>query len=55
MYFLHFCDRLIIVNMSAPEFKLPTPLKMDDFEQGVTLGTGSFGRVKFVNHTVSVF
>ncbi len=33
---------------------LPTPLKYDDFEQGVTLGTGSFGRVRFVTHKVFI-
>jgi protein kinase A len=29
---------------------LPTPLSLDDFDVGVTLGTGSFGRVRFVTH-----
>ena len=29
---------------------LPTPLCLDDFEVGVTLGTGSFGRVRFATH-----
>lgn len=32
---------------------LPTPLGMTDFDLGVTLGTGSFGRVRFVTHKVS--
>jgi len=31
---------------------LPTPLALDDFELGVTLGTGSFGRVRFCTHKV---
>ena len=31
---------------------LPTPLSLTDFELGVTLGTGSFGRVRFVTHKV---
>jgi serine/threonine protein kinase len=29
---------------------LPTPIALGDFELGVTLGTGSFGRVRFVTH-----
>lgn len=29
---------------------LPTPLGLSDFDVGVTLGTGSFGRVRFVTH-----
>jgi hypothetical protein len=33
---------------------LPTPLGLTDFDMGVTLGTGSFGRVRFVTHKVSV-
>lgn len=33
---------------------LPTPLSLDDFEVGVTLGTGSFGRVRFAIHKVSL-
>ena len=32
---------------------LPTPLSLEDFDLGVTLGTGSFGRVRFVTHKVS--
>ncbi len=31
---------------------LPSPLGLSDFELGVTLGTGSFGRVRFVTHKV---
>ena len=31
---------------------LPKPLSLEQFEQGVTLGTGSFGRVRFATHTV---
>jgi len=30
--------------------KLEGPLQLSDFEEGVTLGTGSFGRVKFCVH-----
>ena len=33
---------------------LPTPLGLTDFDVGVTLGTGSFGRVRFVTHKVCV-
>ena len=33
--------------------KLPTPLSLDDFDVGVTLGTGSFGRVRFATHKVN--
>lgn len=33
-----------------PEWKLKGPLSLDQFEMGVTLGTGSFGRVRFVTH-----
>uniref|UniRef100_A0A6S9HA20 cAMP-dependent protein kinase n=1 Tax=Heterosigma akashiwo TaxID=2829 RepID=A0A6S9HA20_HETAK len=29
---------------------LPQPLSLDDFDLGVTLGTGSFGRVRFITH-----
>ena len=37
----------------APKIRvLPTPLSLDDFEVGVTLGTGSFGRVRFAIHKV---
>jgi len=34
---------------------LPSPLGLSDFELGVTLGTGSFGRVRFVTHKVCMF
>jgi hypothetical protein len=33
---------------------LPTPLTLDDFDVGVTLGTGSFGRVRFATHRVRI-
>jgi serine/threonine protein kinase len=36
--------------MSGPEWKLPEPITMAQFDLGVTLGTGSFGRVRFVTH-----
>lgn len=37
--------------MSDPQIRtLPTPISLDDFEVGVTLGTGSFGRVRFSTH-----
>jgi len=36
--------------MAEPVRTLPTPLCLDDFEVGVTLGTGSFGRVRFATH-----
>jgi hypothetical protein len=32
-----------------------TPIKLSDFELGVTLGTGSFGRVKFAVHKVKTY
>ncbi len=32
---------------------LPSPLSLEDFELGVTLGTGSFGRVRFCTHKVT--
>jgi hypothetical protein len=39
--------------MSNPAVRtLPTPLSLDDFDVGVTLGTGSFGRVRFATHKV---
>ncbi len=39
--------------MSNPQIRtLPTPICLDDFEVGVTLGTGSFGRVRFATHKV---
>ena len=34
---------------------LPLPLSLSDFDVGVTLGTGSFGRVRFSTHRVSGF
>ena len=34
---------------------LPTPITLADFDVGVTLGTGSFGRVRFSTHKVSSF
>jgi hypothetical protein len=39
--------------MSNQVRTLPTPLGLSDFEVGVTLGTGSFGRVRFATHKVS--
>lgn len=39
--------------MSGSVRTLPTPLTLDDFDVGVTLGTGSFGRVRFATHKVS--
>lgn len=32
--------------------KLATPITMEHFDMGVTLGTGSFGRVRFATHKV---
>lgn len=41
--------------MSNPAVRtLPTPLTLDDFDVGVTLGTGSFGRVRFATHKVNI-
>lgn len=34
--------------------KLAAPLDATQFEMGVTLGTGSFGRVRFATHKVLV-
>lgn len=48
-----------VILPSVPETEasiirtLPTPLLLDDFEIGVTLGTGSFGRVRFTTHKVN--
>jgi len=33
---------------------LPTPITLADFDVGVTLGTGSFGRVRFATHKVLI-
>ena len=41
--------------MSDAVRTLPSPLNLTDFDIGVTLGTGSFGRVRFVTHKVSLF
>ena len=38
--------------MSTTIRVLPTPISLEDFEVGVTLGTGSFGRVRFSTHKV---
>lgn len=35
---------------AGKNMKLPQPLSLDKFELGVTLGTGSFGRVRFATH-----
>jgi hypothetical protein len=32
--------------------RLPSPLTLDQFDMGITLGTGSFGRVRFAIHKV---
>jgi hypothetical protein len=45
----------IDMTKKTVQFKLPAPLKLADFEQGVTLGTGSFGRVTFVTHKVLIW
>lgn len=37
-----------------PVRTLPTPLSLSDFDVGVTLGTGSFGRVRFSTHKVCI-
>jgi hypothetical protein len=41
--------------MTSPVRTLPTPLSLNDFDVGVTLGTGSFGRVRFATHKVYIF
>ncbi len=41
--------------MAAQIRTLPTPLSLTDFDVGVTLGTGSFGRVRFSTHRVSIY
>jgi len=38
--------------MTAVVRTLPTPISLNDFDVGVTLGTGSFGRVRFATHKV---
>lgn len=38
----------------TPDWKLKGPLTLESFEMGVTLGTGSFGRVRFCTHKVSL-
>ena len=38
------------MTSQEPIRTLPTPLNLVDFEIGVTLGTGSFGRVRIVTH-----
>ena len=42
----------ILSNSQHP--KVSATSLNDDFEVGVTLGTGSFGRVRFATHKVSV-
>ena len=32
--------------------RLPNPLTLEQFDMGITLGTGSFGRVRFAVHKV---
>ena len=36
--------------MDSQTWKLPEPINLAQFELGVTLGTGSFARVRFVTH-----
>ncbi|RHY52462.1 hypothetical protein DYB37_008899 [Aphanomyces astaci] len=38
--------------IARPSSKLPGPLDITHFDFGVTLGTGSFGRVRFATHKV---
>jgi hypothetical protein len=33
---------------------LTGPISLTDFDVGITLGTGSFGRVKFATHKVKI-
>jgi hypothetical protein len=40
--------------MASSVRTLPTPLSLNDFDVGVTLGTGSFGRVRFATHKVDL-
>lgn len=35
---------------SGSQVKLEGPMSLDEFDMGVTLGTGSFGRVRFATH-----
>ena len=43
----------VINAASAPgRFRLEGIISLDDFELGVTLGTGSFGRVRIATHKV---
>ena len=35
---------------TASQWRLPEPIMLSQFEVGVTLGTGSFGRVRFCTH-----
>ncbi len=41
--------------MSDAVRTLPTPINLSDFDVGVTLGTGSFGRVRFATHKVAEY
>ncbi len=34
--------------------RLPHPVTLEQFEMGITLGTGSFGRVRFAVHKVGL-
>ena len=45
-----------VVNIvGGGQFPKITAKSTDDFEVGVTLGTGSFGRVRFATHKVPAF
>lgn len=37
---------------SDAEWRIKKPVSLRDFEMGVTLGTGSFGRVRIATHKV---
>jgi hypothetical protein len=41
--------------MSEGVRTLPSPISLTDFDVGVTLGTGSFGRVRFATHKVLLY
>ena len=46
------CPLAMAADGKGPDWKLRGPLKLDSFDMGVTLGTGSFGRVRIAVHKV---
>lgn len=45
----------LVASAAKPGNKFAGPLDGSQFDMGVTLGTGSFGRVRFATHKVGLY